>query len=245
MIRRQVILSAAYTESRGYRMADFIRARSAEHKEQRLAEVKEAAAALFAERPYHEITLSTIAEQLSWSRANLYKYVRTKEEIFLSLSEDARDAYYDAVLDAFSDEAGAPLPAPLSATDAAAAWADAIVAHEEWFRYLDLLFTIIESNVSHERLVVFKRAYYELLPRLQAVLGAAWGVPGDRVGHIMNEVGYQGTGIIANFCGTPQVVAALKELGITVERPDVRAEMAEFIKMLLDHERVRVEERGR
>lgn len=61
-------------------MPAFKRARSAEQKQERMREIKRAAADLFATRPYHEITLTTIAEQLSWSRANLYKYVTTKEE---------------------------------------------------------------------------------------------------------------------------------------------------------------------
>ena len=220
-------------------MADFIRARSAEHKEERLAEVKRAAAALFAKRPYHEITLSTIAEQLSWSRANLYKYVRTKEEIFLSLAEDARDAYADALLAAFSAADGAPFSVPLCPADVAAAWARVLVDNEDWFRYLDLLFTIIESNVSHERLVAFKRGYYEELPRLQEVLSAAWGVPASRVAHVMDAVGYQAVGLIVNACATPQVQAALKELGVESEPVDARAELADFIEMVIERERAR------
>ena len=45
-------------------MAEFIRARSPEQKEQRLDEIKGAVRRQFAERPYHEITLTTIAEEL-------------------------------------------------------------------------------------------------------------------------------------------------------------------------------------
>ena len=217
----------------GVGMADFIRARSAEHKEERLAEVKRAAAALFAKRPYHAITLSTIAEQLSWSRANLYKYVRTKEEIFLSLAEDARDAYADALLAAFTG------CGELEPAEVARRWSGVLMEHEDWFRYLDLLFTIIESNVSQERLVAFKRGYYEMLPALQAQLGVAWGVPGTRVAHLMNVVGYQATGLIVNACATPQVQAALKELGVEPEPIDARAELADFIEMLIERERLR------
>ena len=69
-------------------MSDYIRARSDEHKEERLSQIKEATAELFAIAPYSEITLTTIAEKLCWSRANLYKYVTTKEEIFLEISAE-------------------------------------------------------------------------------------------------------------------------------------------------------------
>ena len=53
-------------------MAKFIRARSEEQKAQRMAEIKAAAERQFAEHPYHEISLTTIADELGWSRANLY-----------------------------------------------------------------------------------------------------------------------------------------------------------------------------
>ena len=50
-------------------MAEFIRARSSEQKAQRLEEIKNVAKAQFATHPYHEITLTTIASDLGWSRA--------------------------------------------------------------------------------------------------------------------------------------------------------------------------------
>ena len=84
-------------------MADYIRARSDEHKEERLSQIKEATAELFSTCPYSKITLTTIAEKLGWSRANLYKYVTTKEEIFLEISAEKMSAYYGALLSAFPE----------------------------------------------------------------------------------------------------------------------------------------------
>lgn len=69
-------------------MNDFIRARSSEQKEFRMSEIKNAADMLFKKHPFSDITLTTIAENLGWSRANLYKYVTTKEEIFLAIVEE-------------------------------------------------------------------------------------------------------------------------------------------------------------
>ena len=48
-------------------MSDFIRTRNDEHKEERLSQIKEATAELFASNPYSEITLTTIAEKLGWN----------------------------------------------------------------------------------------------------------------------------------------------------------------------------------
>ena len=67
-------------------MAEFVRARSDEQKEQRLSEIKQVTRNLFSELSYHEITLAAIAERLGWSRAALYKYVTSKEDIFLELT---------------------------------------------------------------------------------------------------------------------------------------------------------------
>ena len=66
-------------------------------KKERLNQIKEAADSLFAQMPYTEIAITTIADKLIWSRANLYKYVTIKEEIFHEISArpalSADDAY--------------------------------------------------------------------------------------------------------------------------------------------------------
>ena len=82
-------------------MPDFIRARSSAQKEQRMAEIKQAADELFHEKSYHEITLKGISERLGWSHAALYKYVSTKEDIFLELCADARGEYVSSLLAAY------------------------------------------------------------------------------------------------------------------------------------------------
>ena len=61
-------------------MTKFIRARNEGQKQERFEEIKAAGRKIFDEKPYSEITISDIAQKLSWSRANLYKYVSTKEE---------------------------------------------------------------------------------------------------------------------------------------------------------------------
>ena len=114
-------------------MAEFIRARSAEQKGQRLDQIKGAVRRQFAERPYHEITLTTIADELGWSRANLYKYVSTKEEVFLLLTADEMDSYFNALLTALPEGCG------LSPDTVAEVWAGIANAHQEYFRLGDLL----------------------------------------------------------------------------------------------------------
>ena len=178
-------------------MAEFIRARSPEQKEQRLDEIKGAVRRQFAERPYHEITLTTIAEELGWSRANLYKYVTTKEEIFLLL-------------------------------------ADVADAHQEYFRLGDLLTTIVETNVTVERLMDFKRGYYAHVSEMRDRLPQALGIDPERVEPLLLAIYYHATGLVSSCWSNPLIAEALRRLEIERPETDFRAEMRDFIAMCLE-----------
>ena len=209
-------------------MAEFIRARSPEQKEQRLDEIKGAVRRQFAERPYHEITLTTIAEELGWSRANLYKYVTTKEEIFLLLTADECDAYFKALL------AVLPEDAELSPAEAADAWADVAATHQEYFRLGDLLTTIVETNVTVERLMDFKRGYYAHVAEMREHLPQVIGIEPERVEPLLLAIYYHATGLASSCWSNPLIAEALRRLEI--ERPDIdfRTEMRDFVSMCLD-----------
>ena len=61
------------------------RARTDEQKEIREKEIFTAAKDLLLEQGFAEVTLSKIANRVSFSRANLYKYYSSKEEVYLAL----------------------------------------------------------------------------------------------------------------------------------------------------------------
>ena len=209
-------------------MAEFIRARSPEQKGQRLDEIKGAVRRQFAERPYHEITLTTIAEELGWSRANLYKYVTTKEEIFLLLTADECDAYFEALLTAL------PEGHELSPDDAASAWADVAAAHQEYFRLGDLLTTIVETNVTVERLMDFKRGYYAHVDEMREHLPQVIGIEPEHVEPLLLAVYYHATGLVSSCWSNPLIAEALRRLEIERPETDFRAEMRDFIAMCLE-----------
>ena len=168
-------------------MSEFIRARSEEQKAQRLAEVKAVARKQFATRPYHEITLTTIADELGWSRANLYKYVSTKEEIFLLLASDACTEYFDALF--------AALPEAAASRSYRRGGVGGIAnAHQEYFRLGDLLSTIIETNVTVERLAVFKQGYYRNVDAMAKRLPRILNIKVSDVERLLLDVYYHATG---------------------------------------------------
>lgn len=208
-------------------MAEFIRARSPEQKEQRLSEIKGAARRQFAERPYHEITLTTIADELGWSRANLYKYVTTKEEIFLLLTADECDAYFEALL------AALPEGGKLSPAEAADAWADVAAAHQEYFRLGGLLTTIVETNVTVERLMDFKRGYYAHVTEVRERIPQVVGIAPERVEPLLLAVYYHATGLVSSCWSNPLIAEALRRLEIERPETDFRSEMRDFVEMCL------------
>lgn len=209
-------------------MADFIRARSDEQKAQRMAEVKGAAKRQFAARPYHEITLTTIADELGWSRANLYKYFSTKEEIFLALDGDECAAYFEALLAALPEGCG------LSPATIAEVWAGIANAHQDYFRLGEILSAIIEANVSFDSLVDFKRSYYRYVDAMAQRMPDLVGIDRERVPSLLEAVYFHAVGMVGICHRNDMVARAVRELG-RQGGPSFRDEMRGFIAMCLEH----------
>lgn len=208
-------------------MAEFKRARSAEQKCQRMGEIKGAARRQFDARPYHQITLTTIAGELGWSRANLYKYVSTKEEIILLVMADLRDAYTADLVDALGT------PCALDASTAARVWAQVAGRHRTYFRYGDLLYTVIETNVTVDKLEQFKRGYYAQLPEVRERLSRGLGVREELVEQLVNTVYHHAVGLAGSCLNNPLVAQAVARLGIEPAHVDFEAQIEEFVLMCL------------
>lgn len=206
-------------------MNDFIRARTDSQKQVRMAEIKAAAASLFKEMPYSDITLTTISSKLGWSRANLYKYITTKEEIFLEITEDEMQKYFDALNAAF------PEGNKYSSSVVAEVWAGILNANQEYLKYTSILTSIIEKNVSVDRLAVFKKKYYDsaltFTKRLSDML------------RISEEEAYKGfinilyfAGAVASSCEKNLLIQkALEKINITAPQTDFYDELKDFILM--------------
>ena len=208
-------------------MTEFKRARSTEQKEERVEEVKAVTAALFKENAYHEITLSTIGDNLGWSRANLYKYFSSKEEVFLSLAEDARRAYYKDLLKAFSGNK------KIDAEQAAKKWAKISNNNMDWAIYGAILVSIVEENVSLERLKAFKKGYYDELADLTENIAENIRIDKDDFADFHTTIHYHAVGLCGICTTNPLVKQAIYELGIKRPSLNFKKEMEKFILMCL------------
>ena len=173
-------------------MADYIRARSPEHKQERMEAIMAAADELFAARPYNQITMGTIAEKLGWSRSNLYKYASTQEEVFLALHSAKNRAW-------IGDLVAALAGAPLAADEFARTWAEVTERNAGFLRYQEILISIIESNVTFDRLVEFKRSFAEMLPPVIDVLCRQCGIDEDAAMDLYLCLLYQAPGLYEHF----------------------------------------------
>ena len=66
----------------------FERAKTEENKQIRIQQIKDVAIKLFDTHEFHEITLAHIAKGTDFTRGNLYKYISSKEEIYLLITID-------------------------------------------------------------------------------------------------------------------------------------------------------------
>lgn len=210
-------------------MADFIRARNSKQKEERMNEVKAATDELFSTVPYHEITLTTIAKQLSWTRANLYKYVTTKEEIFLDLCNDKMKSYFQGFLSAF------PLGCEYESDVFAQVWTGILNAHKDYLHYSDILCTIVETNVTVERLTGFKRNYYEGAGKISTRLSQILNISEEDSYNLMLSVHYHATGLECICHYNPLVEQAIKNLNMKIPETNFRDNLKEFIFMNLQY----------
>ena len=194
-----------------------------------MAEIKQAADELFHEKSYHEITLKGISERLGWSHAALYKYVGTKEDIFLELCADARGEYVSSLLAAY------PSGCSYSHEVLAQVWTEQLNSHRDYLAYSDLLFTIIETNVSAERLAEFKRGYFEEIDLLSKRFHENLGIEPDRAGQLFNSVLFHAVSINGWCTENPLVAEAMGIAGLEQRVPDFKEEMRDFIEMCLTH----------
>jgi len=130
---------------------DFIRAKNEKNKQIRMKQIKEAAILLLDSCPYHEITLSKIGSEICFTRANLYKYVSSKEDIYIRIAGDEITELLDTLESAFSDHN------ELDTREFAQIMASVTTSHKRFLKLFSLLFSLIEQNTNESALVEFKK----------------------------------------------------------------------------------------
>ncbi len=211
-------------------MTQFIRARNPEQKRQRLEEIMAATDQLFHEKPYHEVTLTTIAERLHWSRGNLYKYVTTKEEIFLELYAKKQSDFAQELSAAFRGKGS------LSDEAFAGIWSEVLGRHPDYLRYHGILSTIIETNVTLENLTAFKkRSFSDRQPVFSLLAAQCPGLPDKRIWQLFFALLYHGCGLYTHTHCAELTAQAMKAAGQPVPQDAFEPMFADFMVMCLEY----------
>ena len=223
-------------------MSDYQRARTPEHKQERMDAIMAAADWLFARLPYHAITMGTIAEELGWSRTNLYKYAATKEEIFLALHEAKDRAWLEDLVGALKAAKGAEAggagsvedaTAPLPVETFARIWAETTDRHVDFLRYQEILIAIIESNVTLERLAAFKRGWADMVAPICDVLAAQCGISADEALNLYLRLLFQAPALLAHFRCTDLTREAMALAGLPPVTGTFVDSYADFVAVCL------------
>ncbi len=209
-------------------MSDYIRARSPEQKQERMEAIMAAADKLFQKQPYHQITMGTIAEELGWSRSNLYKYAATQEEIFLALHSAKNRAWFEDLAQSLE---GAPLPA----AEFARLWAEVTERHADFLRYQEIVISIIESNVTLERLTQFKRDFAGMLAPIVELLARQCDTDETTATDLFLTLLYQAPGLYNHFHCADLTREAMKAAGMPPVEGTFVESYAQFVEMCLEN----------
>lgn len=210
-------------------MAEFVRARSTEQKQSRMNEIMRTTDALFQKHTYHEITLTTIAQALGWSRGNLYKYVTTKEEIFLELYHQKQKEYFSDIESVFSDR-----EEPMSDEEFATLWTNILDQHHDYLKYYGILSTIIETNVTVERLAEFKRTVLSGFGPIVQILAKHCGnLAEEQATYLFWTLLFHACGLNNSCHMHPIVAEAMRLAGFPESQYDFKRDFHKFMVMCL------------
>lgn len=128
------------------------RARSEEQKQKRIDDILNATLSLYEESKVADINLALIAKQAKFTRSNLYKYFESKEEIFLELIERDRTEWLVDLEETLPKKKH-------DAKSFSKAWVELHFRHERLTKFLTIMNTILEKNVSYDVLFKVKQKY--------------------------------------------------------------------------------------
>jgi len=206
----------------------FQRARSPKNKQARIAEICTVTRELVQQSSPERVTLTAIGKKLNFTRANLYKYFASVEEIYLQILLDELDAWITAVeenVSAFNKENVADYsPARI--------WAETLANRSELLTYMQILYSVIENNVRLEPLVEFKKAFFGQFPRLYGVVEQYFPLlPQEQyLRFLQNHIAFA-LGLAPMCRQTELQRKAMGMAGVYLSQPDFVCELVEFIEM--------------
>lgn len=207
---------------------EFQRARNEEQKSIRRDQIIEATLKLYEREPLEKITLASIANELNFSRANLYKYVSTKEEILLWIVISDLEKWVEKTYNQFKeyDE--------LELKTFCRLWAGELYQNQRLLKLFSILISVLRSNVTTNSLEILKKDLSNGFHKLSLIIKTFIPNLSDEQLRLFNE--YQIYYAISLY--SPAVSAKnQKQEFQTVELldtpPDFVSRFAEYIEVII------------
>ncbi len=129
---------------------EYQRARTDEQINDRIYEIVDAAKQIYDEFGYEGLNFSRISAYTNFTRPNIYKYFRTKDEILLVILKDEYEKYMISFISKFEADK------EYSAKEIAQIWVEVFIENKYFIEIYSLLYMVIEKNSSVEALIEFK-----------------------------------------------------------------------------------------
>jgi AcrR family transcriptional regulator len=144
----------------------FQRARKPEEQQLRRDAILRAAAELFDAGGLQAAGLNAIAARAGFTKSNVYRYFESREEVLLSLFLEDLGAFVAA----FEATVAACAPADIDAIAAVAA--TGFLERPRFCSLIAILSSVLEQNVSTDKIIVLKRAVSALHQRIATALAS-------------------------------------------------------------------------
>jgi AcrR family transcriptional regulator len=205
------------------------RARNPEQKEQRRLALLDAAARLFEQQPFDEISLNAIARAANISKANIYRYFESREELFLHLMLEDSCEWIDSLVPELDQLKG-------SEDDEAVVriLVSSLAARRRFVTLLSVLSSVLERNITVDNVVRFKMALSEQVQRIIVATGAALpSVSDDDIMQFLSTMIHLTGSVWQSAHPTPAVIEALEHPNLKFARVDFEQQMRQCLIIFL------------
>lgn len=207
----------------------FQRAKSKENKLIRMQEIMNVTDHLFKTHTYHDITLTIIAKELGMARGGLYKYVSSKEEIFLQIYLHKQKETVDTIVNLMKEN-------EKSIASLANIISLVFFKHLDYIKYHQILNAIIETNVSIEKLADFKIESYKIRePLLKLIMEVCQLESLHNVSDLYLMIIYHSVYLYDRVAYSNEYTQAMKLANLEIVEIDFQESLSHFIEMCLTH----------
>ncbi len=131
---------------------DWKRASTTEKKNERREAIHKAAFELFKKKGYDNVSFNGIASEAGFTKSNMYRYFKSKEEIFLNIFAELFEKWSENCIKYLQT-----LEQNTNVSNFAETWVNTLLSHQQFLDLTPILFLSLEKNSSYEQLTQFKK----------------------------------------------------------------------------------------